>query len=155
MIKNTIKIKLFLAVLSAAVAALTVSCASSRVDYKEMIKPENNRRAYERLISDHELKERSLLNSPGLHYYGKAFFVVISLTDSGMDSYSEWAARKLLEKLYAYKIISKNNVSEEDFYLFSGKFKIDTVTQKNYENIAIIKIKENDVIKFIISILEK
>jgi len=153
--KNTIKIKLILVIFSAAAAALTVSCASSSVDYKEMIKQENSRRAYDRLVTDHELIERSQLSSPGLHYYGEAFFVVIKLSDSGMDSYPEWAAKKFLEKLYAYKVISRENVTEDDFYRFAVKFKIDTVTQKNYENIASIKIKEKDVVNFINSILEK
>ena len=124
------------------------SCAGSP-SAEEQIKTEREIRGYERMKSDLTLKDKDDLEKSGIYFDGKLFYVVISLSDSGTDRYPEWACERFLNSLYAYNAVIHGMVSENEYYEFALKFSVEGITEKEYENITRVVIRERDVIAFL------
>ncbi len=126
---------------------ILASCAGS-VDSPTQVVLDREERAYDRFKNDHALKNKKDLERAGMYYDGKFFYVVLSLSDSGIDQYPEWAADKLLTSLYGYRALNQNMVSKNEFSKLVLQFEIEEVLEGKYENIARIRLREKDMERF-------
>ncbi len=124
------------------------SCASDP-GAKAQVKSENELRTYERFKSEHTMSNEKDLEKAGIHYDGKFFYVVISLTNSGTDRYPEWACDKFLNSLYGYRAVDQRMVSDNEFYELALKFSLNEIIDGKYENLAIVSVKEKDIEAFL------
>ena len=118
------------------------SCATAGMSSVEKVEFERQNRAYDRYVDDHIAKNKKALVKPGIHYYKKAFYVVISLTDSGVDSYPEWAGEKLVSNFLSYKIIDKDDFTMEDYANYILEFEVVEEIDTGYTNIVQVKVPE-------------
>jgi hypothetical protein len=125
-----------------------LSCASEP-GAEAQVKSENEMRTYERFKSEHTMSNEKDLETAGIHYDGKFFYVVISLTDTGTDRFPEWACDKFLNTLYGYRAVDQRMVSDNEFYELALKFSLNEIIDGKYENLAIVSVKEKDIEAFL------
>jgi hypothetical protein len=129
-------------------AVILVSCAG-RPDSRSRMDAENRSRSYQRFRTDHQISSRKELEKTGIYYDGRFFYIVISLTDSGTDSYPEWACDRFLSMLDGYGVVDLYLVSDEEFYRLALDFTLEEIVEGEYENLARVSIRERDVEKFL------
>ena len=142
------KLQFILTITILTTIVILFSCAGVPAA-EDRIKAENKERGYERMKSDFRLTDKDDLEKAGIYYDGKLFYIIISLSDSGTDRYPEWACDKFLNSLYAYNAVVQGMVSDNEFYEFALKFKIDEITEGEYENLTRVTVKERDVKRFL------
>ena len=138
---------LLVTALGFALPFVLASCAGS-IDNQAQVVLDREERAYDRFKADHALKSKNDLKRAGMYYDGKNFYVVLSLSDAGVDQYPEWAADKLLTSLYGYRALNQNMVSKNEFSNLVLQFEIEEVLEGKYENITRIRLREKDMEKF-------
>lgn len=133
--------------LLAIAATLLVSCAS-RPSSSERVKLERQQRAYERYAREHTTKEKDDLLKAGIYFYKKNIWVVISVSDTGVDSYPELACKKLLNSMLAYDILEEKEISREEYSSLVLEFEEAKFIEGGITNIIQVTISEKKFLKF-------
>ena len=131
---------LLVSVLCFALFSTLASCAGS-ISSQTQVVLDREERAYVRFKADHALKNKKDLERAGMYYDGKNFYVVLSLSDAGIDQYPEWAADKLLTSLYGYRALDQSLVSRNEFSNLVLQFEIEEILEGKYENITRIRLR--------------
>ncbi len=136
------------AVLAIALLVMFVFSCASEPKASVMVKAERQQRAYERYIAEHTTESEEDLLKPGIYVYDKQFWVVISLSDTGVDSYPEWACKKLLSSLSAYDIIDEDEISPEEYSALVLEFEEAGFIEGKITNIFQVTISVKEMDKF-------
>jgi hypothetical protein len=135
-------------ILLIVVAFLGVQACATKLTSAERVELERRERAYDRFVNEHRVGNRQQLERPGIYYYRRAFYVVISLTASGTDSYAEWAGEKLVSSLVGYRIVDKDEVSLEQFASLILDFEIAGTKEEGRTTIVQVRIPERSILEF-------
>jgi len=127
---------------------LFLSCATAKMSSVEKVELERQNRAYDRYVREHEVNDKDDLDKTGIHHYKNAFYVVISLTDSGIDNYADWAGNKLVSSMMSYNIFDVANMTQEEYAAFILKFKVISERDTGFTNIVQVRIRERDIKSF-------
>ena len=123
------------------------SCAG-RPTSVEKVELERQERAYDRYVDEHRAANKKDLERPGIYYYRKAFYVVISLTSTGIDSYPEWAGEKLVSSFVSYRIIDRSKFTLEDFASLILNFEVADEIDDGRTTIVQVMVPEKAVLEF-------
>ena len=124
-----------------------LSCASGPTSV-EKVKLERQDRAYDRYVNEHRTANKKDLEDPGIYYYRRAFYVVISLSDAGVASYPEWAGEKLIKSFLSYKIIDQQSFSLEEFASLILHFEAKEITDGRYTAIVSVRVPARAILDF-------
>jgi hypothetical protein len=130
-----------------SVISIFLSCSSGPKS-SELVKLERQQRAYERYMREHSTKDKDELLKPGIYSYKKNIWVVISVSDTGVDSYPELACQKLLNSVIAYDILDKNEISKEEYSALVLEFEEAGFIEGDITNIIQVRIPEKRFAKF-------
>ena len=130
------------------ISVLVVFSCASKPSSAEKVKLERQQRAYERLLKEITIDDKAQLERAGMYYFKKQIWVVISLSDSGVDSFPEWAAKKLLSKMMSYDVIEAELISEEEYSELVLMFEEVGFIEGSITNISQVVIKEKDLQRF-------
>ena len=139
--------KILMALAVTVIIAFVFSCASEP-KASVMVKAERQQRAYERYIEEHTVETEEELLQPGIYVYDKQFYVTISLSDTGVDGYPEWAAKKLINSLIAYDILDVEEISNEEYSALVLEFEEAGYIEGDITNIFLVTVSLKEMDKF-------